>query len=402
MIKLASTDNCTGCGLCMQVCPHKAINMIEDNEGFKQPVINLDKCIECGLCIRKCPQMTKAETYNCNDFEQLCYAAYSYKYQKNGSSGGLFSSIADYVLSNHGVVYGAAFDEEFKLKHIGITSESQMQQLRGSKYLQSDLGFIFKEVKENLENNIMVLFSGTPCQVDGLKSFLGKKRYDGLITIDLVCHGVPSQKAFDKLMETIIKKYGKIKNFQFRKLDGWSILPRITNEKGKIYSLRYDMEAYMWAFYKGYLFRECCYNCKYANLNRNSDITLADFWGIGNYGTPFKCNQTHGISLVLINTLKGKLVFDSLKNIYKEERTLKEALNKQHNLKSPSIRPQNRDYTANDFISKMSMLEFSKKYNLLPRNKNLYVITSKIKDTLIDWGFFDVMKDTKNRIKKLL
>ncbi|MDM8240785.1 Coenzyme F420 hydrogenase/dehydrogenase, beta subunit C-terminal domain [Phocaeicola barnesiae] len=398
MIHLASLEECTGCSVCLQVCPHQAITMVEDNEGFMQPEIDKNKCIECGLCVKKCPQLTN--NLRNNKTSSTCYAAYSYIYQKNGSSGGMFSAIANYILKNKGIVYGAAFNENLKLKHIGVMSETEMQPLRGSKYVQSDLNHTFKEVKKHLENNTLVLYSGTPCQIDGLLSFLGKKEYNNLITIDLICHGVPSQKAFDKWIQEISKKIGDIKEFQFRKLDGWSTVPRVTTKNGKILSLRYDMEAYMWAFYKGYLFRKCCYNCKYANINHPADITLADFWGIGNYGTVFKPDQTHGISLVLTNSTKGEEVINSLNNIYIEKRALSEALNEQHNLKEPSFKPKVRDTSAIDFISEMSLLEFSKKYKLLPRHKRIYIITCKIKDTLIDYGFFDIIKELKNKVKR--
>lgn len=396
MIQLADNKTCTGCSACVNICPKQAIDMFPDNEGFLQPVINTDKCIECELCMKTCPLLQKELTVNTSPLS--VFACISNVYQRNGSSGGAFSAIAKYVLDNKGVVLGAAFDSDMKLRHISVDKEQNMQPLRGSKYLQSMIGNSYKQVKELLRQNRLVLFSGTPCQIAGLNSFLKNKRYDNLITVDLTCHGVPSQKAFDRWMQDVEKKYDKVIDLKFRKLDGWSIVPRVALANHKHVSLRYDLEAYMWAFYEGFLFRKCCYDCKFATVNRPADITLADFWGIGNYGVEFKPNQTHGVSLVLANDEKGKNVLSQLKDVYLEKRTLDEALHEQHNLKEPSARPSGRETSALDFVSDMPLLDFAAKYGLLPRNKAKYLFMSKIKDCLIDWGAFDVLKNMINKL----
>lgn len=394
MIQLADNKSCTGCACCVNACNHSAISMQKDSEGFLQPVINRELCTECGLCMQKCPELNVQNRPK----SSACYAAYSYQFQRNGSSGGMFSAIADYVLGNGGVVYGAAFDEELRLYHIGVNNKEGMQPLRGSKYLQSDIHYIYREIKEKLRENKQVLFSGTPCQVAGLKSYLGHD-YHNLITVDLICHGVPSQTSFDKWIENIKTKKGKVNGFSFRKLDGWSSPPRyIQGNKSK--PLRSDLEVYMWAFYKGYLFRESCYQCKYANLNRTGDITLGDFWGIGTHGNPFSQSLRYGISLVLSNTEKGNQIIEVLKDTcYFEKRTIEEGIAGQHNLKYPSGRPAERDMSARDFISELSLLEYGKKYHLLPKHKYLYLIKSYMKDCMIDWGVFDMVKELVYKIK---
>lgn len=394
MIQLADNKSCTGCACCYNICSHNAISMQEDSEGFLQPVIDQDKCVECGLCMQRCPELGHTLLQE----SSICYAAYSYSFQRNGSSGGIFSAIADYILDDGGVVCGAAFDGKLQLRHIAVDKKESMQPLRGSKYLQSNIGRIYKSIKETLRKGQKVCFVGTPCQVMGLRNYLGHDD-SNLITVDLICHGVPSQKSFDKWIEAIETEKEHVDGFSFRKLDGWSSPPRYIQEN-KSKPLRYDLEVYMWAFYRGYLFRESCYQCKYANLNRTGDITLGDFWGIGTHGIPFSQSQRYGISLVLSNTEKGNQIIEALKDTcYFEKRTIEEGIADQHNLKYPSGRPAERDMSVHDFISELSLLEYGKKYHLLPKHKYLYLIKSYMKDCMIDWGIFDAVKELVYKIK---
>ena len=397
MIKLANYSSCTACASCINICGKQAIAFKSNDEGFFKPFIDKDKCIECGLCMKVCPQLNESETKKV--FIQKSYAVISKRHQKNGSSGGVFSAIADYVLDNQGIVYGAAFNSSLKLKHIAVIDKSGMQQLRGSKYLQSDIGFCFKDIRNQLLKKKLVLFSGTPCQVAGLNTFLRNKNYENLITIDLTCHGVPSQTTFDVWLKHIKNHYGEIKGLQFRKLDGWSITPYVTLKNGKKKYIRNSLETYMWAFYNGLLFKEACYNCKYANLNRPADITLADFWGIGNHGTPYSQNTTHGISLVITNSQKGDYIIQSIKeSLIIEKRSINEALIEQYNLKHPSPRPSKRNTSVIDFNSCKSLKEFARSYNLLPNHWFFYIATSQIKNWLIQSGLFDKLKNIKYKI----
>ena len=196
-ISKLNKNNCTGCRMCEQICPVNAIKMIENKEGFIEPVIDKTKCINCGLCSKRCPQLNEIKR---EDYKMEVYAAKNknIEEQKSSSSGGVFSVLANYVLENNGIVFGCAFNDNLIAEHIGIEDKNELYKLRGSKYVQSNTKNTFKDVKENLENSRMVLYSGTPCQIAGLKQFLGKE-YDNLYTVDLVCHGVPSPKLFKKL-----------------------------------------------------------------------------------------------------------------------------------------------------------------------------------------------------------
>lgn len=403
MIELANRQNCTGCKACLNACYHDALSFVNDEEGFSYPHIDVAKCVECGMCQASCPELhlDKIEKHE----SPTCYAAYSYEHQKEGSSGGMFSALADYILEKGGYVFGASFDDRFVLRHIGTNNKEDVTKMRGSKYLQSDILYTYREVKKLLIKKELVLFTGTPCQIEGLMFFLRHKSYDNLVAVDIICHGVPSQGAFSKLIRNLGALHGPTTKFSFRKLSGWSIQCRFASQNGTEWGLKYDMDAYMQAFYKNYLFREGCYRCKYATKGRCSDITLADFWGIGSHGIPFKKSLAHGISLVLENSTKGKSILVNLlssKKIYLEERPLSEGVAGQHNLKEPSPRPKERDTSAVDFVQSPTMLAYAKKYNLLPRHKHLYLLIKGVKDKLVDYGLFDISKGFYNQIKNRL
>jgi len=219
MEQVLEKRKCMGCSACMNICPVGAIEMHEDKEGFKRPVINQEKCINCGACRRTCPVLNTQTNQALNK----CYACYSKDEHSmaNSSSGGIFYLLADYVIKNKGIVIGAAFDKHNKLNHIAINELEDIIHLQGSKYLQSDLRDIFQLIRKNIKDKL-ILFVGTPCQVAGLKAFL-KKDYDNLITVDIICHGVPSPKLFKKYVtEMEARENQKLVKYIFRdKTSGW-------------------------------------------------------------------------------------------------------------------------------------------------------------------------------------
>lgn len=332
-------ENCTGCGACIQKCPKGCISWEEGELGFNYPIINTGDCIKCNLCDSVChigkviEQPTIQDVYALvnNDSHIL----------DRSTSGGAFSAIADTVLKDGGVVYGCSMQEGFKVCHIRITSSSEMEKLRGAKYVQSDIGNTFRLVEEDLKNDRKVLFSGTPCQVAGLKCFLGKSSVN-LVTIDIVCHGVGSQAYFDKFIESLNRSKGHVEALAFRdkRYLGWSCggIIRYSQYSDKRIKERpfYNHDNYYYSYFlSSEIYRHSCYACPYANLQRQGDITLGDFWGVEALKLPV--DSYNGCSLVIINTEKGNRVFDSLVNVSFVKTKIDLAVKHNAQLVAPSV-----------------------------------------------------------------
>ena len=391
---LANKIDCTGCAACMNSCARSAIQMVADEEGFLVPIVDKDKCVECKLCEKSCPVITK--TSNTNTSQPKAYAVWNNIDRRVSSSGGAFSSFARYVLKKGGAVFGAAFDSNLHCHHIKVTTIEGLDALRGSKYVQSEIGNTYKEVKNVLKNDKYVLFCGTPCQVAGLKAYL-RKDYEKLITLDLACHGVPSDSVFQAYKSKISTRFagfGNLYGFEFRRRDGWGFAPSISLD-GKFRPI-YDVDAlFMCAFDKSALFRKCCYHCSYANSHRVGDCSLADFWGLGRYGVPFKHNVMKGVSLVLANNTKGEDLLKHLDDTFIEERTLKEALIENHNLKSPSELNPQRDEIIKAFLDERKTLDdIDKQFNLVDHS-----LKGRVKKYALQWGLFDLVKRVYNFYK---
>lgn len=306
---------CCGCTACLSACPRQCISMERDEEGFLYPMIDKAQCVNCGLCEKVCPM--NHPVYE--NKTQAVYAAYIRDEQQRmkSTSGGIFYAIARWIIEQGGIVYGAAFDDDFKLKHIGVDSLGKLQKLRGSKYLQSDLGNVFCEIKEHLTKNRWVYFVGVGCQVAGLHSFL-RKKYKTLITSDLVCHGVPSQLMFDWHLNYLrAKEKAEITSYSFRDCEGWggcetySYSSLVQDRKGTRKLHSYSLSPYLYSFMCAYTSRYSCYDCKFARIPRQGDVTLADYWGASNYFPELDC--TKGVSLVLINNKIGNEIWDAIK-----------------------------------------------------------------------------------------
>lgn len=379
---------CTGCRMCEQICPKGAIKISENKEGFLEPIVDKKKCINCGLCLRRCPQHNDIINRN---VPIKCYAAKNKNKIEliNGSSGSIFAIIANYVLESNGEVYGATFQKDLKVKTTMANDKEKLNELMGSKYIQSDTNSTFKQVKLSLEKNVLVLYVGTPCQIAGLKSFLNKE-YENLITIDLVCHGVPSNKLFQKYIQSIEKKFNsKIEQYYFRNKEknGWGLNIKIKFENGKTKYSKANLDPYFKTFLDGKTYREVCYNCKYANLNRVGDITLADFWGIEKEHPDF--NSDLGASAVLINSKKGKDIFEEVRNnLFTKETNISKIIKENRNLTMPTRRPNIRSQIYTN-IDNMDFKEYVSKN--LNYKKN-------VKDILKNMVPFKV----KNIIKKIV
>ncbi len=305
--------NCTGCGVCCSICPANAITMQENSEGFLSPIIDKNKCNNCGLCSKLCPVLNPI--YN-NSEKPCCYAVMApdeIRYQS--SSGGIFPVLAYYFLNQGGYVAGAVWTSEAKVQHIVSNKKEDIEKMRGSKYLQSEIGDCYKDVKNLLVENNKVLFTGTPCQIAGLYAFL-RKDYENLFTVDLVCHGTPSPKVFRKYLEENLEKDEKFISTNFRdKVNGWSPSLTTTTTTTRKFSRPANNDDYMKAFLSDLCLRAFCNECKFNKLPRQADLTIGDFWGIDRYSK--KLNDKKGTSLVLVNNSRGKFLFKQVLNKYK-------------------------------------------------------------------------------------
>ena len=357
MVEVLEKERCTGCTACMNNCPKGAITFEESNDGFKYPVINQNKCIDCGLCKKTCPVLNTKENKSINK----CYVAYNKNINErlNASSGSLFSTIADYILDKKGIVVGAAFDDNNHLKHIAIEKKKDLEPLRKSKYLQSDLGNIFKYIKEQTKTR-KVLFVGTPCQVSGLKSLI--KNCDNLIAIDLFCHGVPSPKLFKKYVEELEKDNNdKLINYDFRdNTTGWDNYSNTAVFKNKNITELQRNNKYMQLFLSDIALRESCYDCNFKLGNKYSDITLGDFWGVKNQ-YPEMYNK-EGVSAIIINTKIGQELFSNIKSSLEyKDCDIDNIISGNPSLIKSSNRPDNRDEFFKD-LNQLSINELAKKY----------------------------------------
>ena len=317
--------NCTGCSACVSVCPCGAIEMKKDADGFFYPQIEKNKCVDCGKCASVCPETNKISAAA---EKTAAYAAFSNDdfIRKDSSSGGVFNQLADKILEEGGVVYGAAFSEDFcTVKHTAVTVKEEMYKLRGSKYLQSRMNDTFLSVKKDLIKQKKVLFSGTPCQAAGLKAFLGKE-YPNLVVVDFICHGVPSEKVWQKYLSEAQNRFSSpVKDADFRdKESGWkkfSLSLRFSN--GSSTSEKVTESPYMRGFVSNLYLRKSCYDCKFKGSYYQSDITLADFWGVERLFPDL--NDDKGISLVIVHSEKGEALFGEA-DIVKRQVSLKDAV----------------------------------------------------------------------------
>lgn len=304
MIQITDKHNCCGCGACGDICPKQAISFTEDNEGFWYPEVKQDKCIDCGLCEKVCPFQNEHEPKK----PLQCYAAVNpdENVRLKSSSGGIFSLLMERIFDEGGVVFGAAFDNKWNVFHTYAQSKDEANKFRGSKYVQSRVEGCYKEVEVFLKQGKRVLFSGTACQVTGLKNYL-RKDYDNLLTVDIVCHGVPSPKIWHEYVSKMCLTNNKTISFiDFReKSNGWvNYNFHLKYSDGTEYKEPHNKNLFMMGFLHDLYLRPSCYICKVKSGRCGSDITLGDFWGIWNE-IP-EIDDHKGISLVLANSEKGK------------------------------------------------------------------------------------------------
>ena len=382
-------SDCCGCSACVQRCPKSCLAMGVDKDGFLFPkVIDGNACVDCGLCAKVCPLENEVDKVQYQSF----YGAYNNNLEdiRKSSSGGIYPALSKWFIKQGGIVYGSMLETASRdLYHVGVTDIDGLDKTLGSKYYQSEIRDSYKECKSSLDKGLLVLFTGTPCQIQGLKCFL-KKEYKNLFTADVICHGVPSGMMFKAYVRYLEKKHrAKLVDINFRDKEkyGWSITLRYTMEffdgKRKDYYLERWYSEYFMDFLGGYIARESCYSCPFSSLDRPGDITMGDFWGY-QYKRP-DLRHPEGLSLIISNSKKGEYLINLLESQevhfdLVDEECVRASENK--NLYQPTRRPIERDEIYNELESRgfkyIAEKYFVKRQPLINRlKKRLYKAIKK-------------------------
>lgn len=397
MIIIDDKHNCCGCAACVQICPHNCISFEEDEYGFNYPLINKSNCVDCGLCEKVCPVLNKSEKRK----PLKVYAAKNLndEIRLKSSSGGIFSLLAEFVIKQGGVVFGARFDDDWEVEHACTETIEGIDSFRGSKYVQSRIGNTYVQVRDFLLKGRKVLYTGTPCQIAGLKKYL-RRDYQNLLTVDIVCHGVPSPLIWRTYLREVIGVSNSqpckdvINGISFRdKSSGWKNynvliqgnedINEQSNSSKRIFLHESAQDnLYMQLFLHDYILRPSCFNCPAKSGTNGSDLTIADYWGISRIHSEFDDNK--GTSLVLIYTNLGEQVFNSLK-LQKISTSYDDGL-----CANPSI-----EYSATEKDGYSYFWSLFSEYKCLSRNK----ITRLIKPSLIKKIYYKLIRHIYRNIK---
>lgn len=369
MINITDSKNCCGCTACASICAHDAITMKSDALGFLYPEVDSMKCVECGLCDKVCAfnddydrslNLTKPKTYGARHKDM--------KEVETSRSGATFIAVSDRILAHGGVIYGVGFTDHFRVVHKRAVTKEERNEFKGSKYVQSDLTGIFRQVKKDLKDGLVVLFTGTPCQTAGLNSYIGKKLRENLYLVDIVCHGVPGPYLWRDYLAYLEKKQGdKIVwvNFRDKQRYGWAA----HHETFKFLNGGGEKKSFPDLFYKHIMFRKSCGNCHYTNLQRPSDITLADFWRSKDVD-PNLHTDNKGMSLVFANTEKGRILLDMVKSEFSIMQEIDISKAMQRAIREPFPSHPKRNEFEQCYIEKG--FEFTyKKYTKIPLLKRI-------------------------------
>lgn len=378
MKKIIEKQYCTGCEACLNICPHNAIQMERDYEGFYYPQINQTLCIDCGLCEKTCPVLNYADLSpkrsKNNDIQKAFAAKIKYeKYRSISSSGGIFPAIANYILNQGGLIVGAAFDSKYNVYHKIISSPEELKEIQASKYAQSKIGLLYKEIKKYLQSGKIVFFTGMACQVEGLKLFL-RKDYDNLYTADLICMGIPSPGVWRTYLDTIFEGE-KIQHINFKdKTYGWrNFSLRIETNKRLFLEKGFD-NAFFQCMFKTYTLRPSCFHCPFKKVERLSDFTLADCWGTIDEVPQLDDNK--GLSAVVIHSSKGIHLWEKLSyTLDIAEVNLTSIIKHNDNL----VKNKQSHHKRNDFyyyLNQKSPKKAFAKFGKNP-NKSLFLILKK-------------------------
>lgn len=363
IVNICSTAECTGCFACQNICPKEAITMQIGKNGHIFPSVQEEKCIRCNLCKKICPVLNPLSLNE--PVQTLAAWATDEEEHKTSTSGGIASVLTRYILSDGGVVYGAVVTNH-QILHKRVSTQEEAFKLKGSKYVHSHIEYAFREVKQDLDNGLTVLFVGTPCQIAGLKAYVGNQDRN-LYTVDLICHGVPSQKLFFNYLKAKGIEQESVTNLRFRDENGFNL--KIYSEENTVYEKNEIQDLYYMGFNENLFFRDSCYQCTYAQTKRVGDLTIGDFWGLGSE-IPFQEESKGNVSVILQNTEKGRNLLAKVQPYLKVvPRTLEEAVKGNYNLQKPS-QSTHKDAFAKDY-EKSDLIHAMKKNLYLRRAKSL-------------------------------
>lgn len=376
MIEITDKSQCCGCTACASICPHNAIVMQPDAMGFLYPIVNVENCVNCGLCEKVCA-FHKNYDIRLNFPIPEAYAARHKNIDEveTSRSGAAFIAISDWILEHDGVVYGAGYIDHFKVVHKRATTKEERNEFKGSKYVQSDLSNIFQQVKQDLKEGKTVLFSGTPCQTSGLNSYVGKMLREKLFLVDIVCHGVPSPYIWRDYIAYLEMKYNdKICQVNFRNKEdfGWAAHRETYNFS---HTGKKEETIFTKMFFRHIMCRKSCAVCPFTNIHRPSDITIADFWGWEKTDTEIN-KDDKGVSLILVNTVKGKILFEHIKkHLITIQAKIENCL--QPNLQHPFTENPDRDLFEQDY-AKYGLRYVLRKYAYVGWKYKLCVLRRKL------------------------
>lgn len=373
--------DCNGCGVCSSKCPKHAILMKKDEEGFLYPIIDKQKCINCGICRKVCPNVYYKNSENISK----AYISYTKNDidKKNSASGGMYYAIAKYVIGLNGVIFGVAYDNNLVARHEYAETIEEAKKFRGSKYVRSDLNNSYKTVEKFLKDDRYVLFTGTPCQCQGLRSYL-KNKYNKLITCEIICHANPSPLVFELYKNNIESRYSKkIKKIDFRsKENGWhNQTPIIEFDDASMI----EDNSYFKSFVGEMINRPSCYDCRFCTIDRHSDFTIGDAWGINKIDQSIKDDDT-GLSLFVVNTEKGFKIFDEIKSeLFFKETDIEKAFSFNHhcNVKVNDRRDLFFEQINSGEINDENIIEYMNKYTKEPFCRRAVIKAKKVIKAII-------------------
>jgi len=384
MENICDISKCLGCFACKSICPKDAISVAEDKLARTIPKVDNVKCIDCGLCSKICPVNNEK---NWKDSKR-CYAAYTKndKDRNECASGGIASTFARKIFEEEGLIVGSVFENGI-LKQKLLSKNDNWEKIKGSKYVQSYTGKSYHDTKDALKNGKKVLYIGTPCQIDGLYSFL-RNDYENLITVDLICHGTPPAKYLDEYCKSVSNNHSYT-DVTFRGARDWDL--SIYNKDVLLYAQNCNIDLYFTAFLEGLSYRENCYKCPYAQPKRVSDITIGDFWGID--WSTLRIPKPKKMSVILAQTEKGIRFIETLKDyLYVEERSINEAVEGNAQLRRPSVCHIDRELFVRNYPEK-GFVESAKTPSVVKKIRK-----KKFKNTVIYRG----ARKCKRIIKKVL